>query len=82
MQIHVYTQLGKLHCVNATGHIVLSPNTLYIECDDCDFSCIECGQPCCIVLYDNERGRVITLYDCTVKGRTIHYAKAYTRKKQ
>ena len=80
MMIHVYTQMGKLHCVEADGHVVLSPTTLYIECNDCDFGCIECGQPCCIVL--DYMGENITLYGCTVKGRTIHYAKAYTRKKQ
>lgn len=77
MMIHIYSKMGKLLCVDATKNIVLGPETLYIECDDCNLEYIRCGEPCCIVLHDNERGKQITLYDCTIKGKVIYYASRH-----
>ena len=75
MLIHVFTNMGKCNCRDITGYVLLSPTTLAIECDDELYKCIDSGAPCCIVLRDYKRD--ITLYDCTVNGKTINYAKAY-----
>ncbi len=76
MLIHIYTHMGKLKCVDAVGTVVLGPKTLYFDCGDDVLEYIRCGQPCCIVLNYSERGKVITLHDCTIEGNVIHYAKS------
>lgn len=77
MMIHIYSRMGKLLCVDATKNIVLGPETLFIECEDCNLEYIKCGQPCTIVLHDRERGNEITLHGCTIEGKVIHYASKH-----
>jgi len=75
MLIYVYSRMGKLLCVDADGIVALGPETLYFDCNDSVLEYIKCGQPCCIVVHYNELGQEITLHDCTINGKTIHYAK-------
>jgi len=65
--------MGKCHCVDTEGLIVLSDTTLYIECCDDIYECIKKGKPCCIVVHDY--GRDITLHDCTIENKVITYAR-------
>ena len=75
MLIHVFSNMGKCYCKDVTGYVILGPTTVAIECEDELYECINSGEPCCIVLKDYKRD--ITLYGCTVNGKTINYAKAY-----
>lgn len=73
MIIHVFTKLGKCHCAKLNGHVILSNETLYIECDEELLETIKSVEPCSITLRDKERD--ITLDNCTVHGKTIKYSE-------
>ena len=75
MLVHIYTKMGKCHCVNVTGLMVLSDTTLYMECPDCTYELIEHEQPCCIHLMDI--AKEITLRGCTISNKTITYARKH-----
>lgn len=72
MLVHIYTRMGKCHCVDVTGIVVLSDATLYIECLDCTYELIKHEEPCCICLMDI--AKQITLHGCTINNKTITYA--------
>lgn len=76
MLVHIYTKMGKCHCVNVTGTIALWDTGFYMMCSNSTYELIKHEEPCCIRLMDTVNE--ITLHDCTINdNKTITYASKH-----